>query len=245
MPASRDESRRRRRSSARWRSDWCDRDAGGRDCARSGAVTSSRPIARVGRIALCGRGRSRGAAAARACTRRVRCACAFPNADRGARSKPSRQHRRRHGRRRPLRHRHRRSAPARGLSSPRRPRKRSIARSDRTPTIDVKLEVGGRRRAGLAAAGDDPVRPRAARAARSRSISRRRARMLLAEAVVFGRIGHGRGGRRGHACSTAGACGAPAGSSLPRRIRLDGAIARASSAERAVAGGARRDRDAC
>ena len=49
---------------------------------------------------------------------------------------------------------------------------------------------GRRRRARLAAAGDDLVRPRAARP-HNRHRSRRDARLLLAEAIVFGRSGMG------------------------------------------------------
>ena len=56
--------------------------------------------------------------------------------------------------------------------------------------IDVKLDVAAGRAAGLAAAGDHPVRPRAAVAAGSRSIWRRTPR-CLAEAVVFGRAAMG------------------------------------------------------
>ena len=78
--------------------------------------------------------------------------------------------------------------------------------------IDVKLDVARGRCARLAAAGNDPVRSRAA----TRSIEvdlAPDARLFLAEAIVFGRSGMGEAVEEG-AFSTAGACGAAASSSM-------------------------------
>ena len=60
------------------------------------------------------------------------------------------------------------------------------------PQLDVTLDVGGRRASRLAAAGDDPVRPRAAVAPYRHRSAPTAPRCLLCESVVFGRAAHGR-----------------------------------------------------
>ena len=102
-------------------------------------------------------------------------------------------------------------------------------------TIDVKLDVAGRRDARLAAAGDDPVRPRAA-VALDRGVARRRTRALfLAEAIVFGRSGMGEAVEEGALIDR---WRVRRGGKLiyAETVRLDGAIA-ARLAEPAVAKG--------
>ena len=121
----------------RWRSEGVSvLDGGGRGARDSTTVFAANRVA--GRIALSVRRRGGKTRRRQRAMRTARCACAFPTRPRRARS-GDRQHRRRHGRRRPLRHRHRggrRRASSR--SPPRRPR-RSIARSDPTRDIAVKL----------------------------------------------------------------------------------------------------------
>ena len=83
----------------------------------------------------------------------------------------------------------------------------------------------GRRDARLAAAGDDPVRSRAARRVRSRSTLAADARLFLAEAIVFGRSGMGETVRGGRADRSLARAARRQARSMPRRVRLDGAIA--------------------
>ena len=127
-------------------------------------------------------------------------------------------------------------AQARGSSSPPRRPRRSIARSGRTPTVEVKLDGRGRRGARLAAAGDDPVRPRAARRARSRSISPTM-RACAGRGGGVRPLRHGRGGRGGRAARPlARAARRPAHSCRERAARRrDCGEARAAGGRRTAA----------
>ena len=137
----------------------------------AGAIALTRPrnLRRQPRASAASRSRSRrrrrDAARARARSR-ARCACAVPDAD-GAELEAvivNTAGGMAGGDRFDDRHRGRRRRAAR--ASPPRRRRRSIARSAPTTTVDVTLDVGAGARARLAAAGDDPVRPRAAARAR-------------------------------------------------------------------------------
>ena len=232
----------RRRSSARWRSSCLDGGAR-RDAARwrrkSGCDLRGQSRA-SGASRSSVEARRRQDAARDACTRRARCACAFP-ARRPASS--------------------RRCSSTRRAASPAATASTSTSRSGegarlvvttaaaekvyRTlgPDSDDRREARcrGRRDARLAAAGDHPVRPRAAVAHASRSMLAPDAQLLLAEAIVFGRSGMGetvRGGRAVRPLARA-----------PRRqadLRRERAARRRDCAAAGRAGGRqrrRRDRD--
>ena len=128
---------------------------------------------------------------ARACTRTARCACAFRTRRRasceavivntaGGIAGGDRFAHRRRGRARRAADRHH-GGGGKGLSRARR----------RTPRSTCSSTVGAGARARLAAAGDDPVRPRAAATARIDIDLAADASLLLAEAVVFGRTAMG------------------------------------------------------
>ena len=150
----------------------------------------STPIARIGRIALAVAARSTAGPGACACMRKARCACASRMPIR-ANAKPSS------------------STPRAGLpaatvsiSISRSSRRRGLSVSGAAAEkiyrthgpdaeISVRLDVEAGRRAALAAAGNDPVRPHARDAGRSMSTSRTTPRIVLAEAIVFGRSAMG------------------------------------------------------
>ncbi len=101
-------------------------------------------------------------------------------------------------------------------SSRRRRRRRSIARSMPTRPSRSRSPVGERRLARIPAAGDDPLRRRAARPPHRGATLAPDARLLACEMVVFGRLARDERCTQG-CCTMPGGSGATAGWSGPMR----------------------------
>ena len=189
------------------------------------------------RVALAVKQRRPARRAARACTKRARCACAFPtrrpseleavivNTAGGIAG----------GDRFDARHRGRGRARSSSVTTA---AAEKVYRS-LGPDADDRREARcrGGRVAALAAAGDDPVRPRAAVAQHRGRARRRRARCSWPRRSCSAAPAWAKRWSRAR-CSTAGASGATAGWSLPRRCgstaRSRSALARASGRARAA-----------